>query len=136
MLRKLIIIAVIIVAAGAAAGWVLTTPQVVPASSLPPHTANVENGRTMFHAGGCASCHAVPKQEDKTRLGGGLGLASPFGTFYAPNISPDPKDGIGSWTEAQFVTAMMKGTSPEGQHLFPAFPYSSYQRMKIEDVRD
>jgi len=90
----------------------------------------------MFFAGGCASCHATPNQDDKTLLGGGLGLKSPFGTFYVPNISPDPNDGIGRWSEADFVTAMVKGTSPEGRHLFPAFPYPSYQRMRIEDVRD
>ena len=53
-----------------------------------------------------------------------------------PNISPDPKDGIGAWNEAQFVTAMTKGTSPGGGHYFPAFPYTSYQRMKLDDVRD
>ena len=62
--------------------------------------------------------------EDKTRLGGGLGLPSPFGTFYVPNISPDPDDGIGKWSEADFVTAMLKGTSPDGRHYFPAFPYA------------
>ena len=90
----------------------------------------------MFYAGGCASCHAVPKQPDKTKLGGGLALGSPFGTFYVPNISPDPKDGIGGWSEAQFVTAMTKGTSPSGEHLFPAFPYPSYQHMTFDDVRD
>jgi mono/diheme cytochrome c family protein len=90
----------------------------------------------MFYAGGCASCHAVPKQPDKTRLGGGLALNSAFGTFYVPNISSDPKDGIGAWTDAQFVTAMTKGTSPSGEHLYPAFPYTSYQRMTFNDLRD
>ena len=85
--------------------------------------------RRCIYAGGCASCHAVPKQPDKTKLGGGLALNSPFGTFYVPNISSDPKDGIGAWSEAQFVTAMNKGTSPAGEHYYPAFPYTSYQRM-------
>ena len=101
-----------------------------------PRTPDLANGKTMFHAGGCASCHAVPKQEDKTRLGGGLALGSPFGTFDVPNISSDRADGIGAWSEAQFVTAMVKGTSPAGEHLFPAFPYTSYQRMKFDDLRD
>ena len=101
-----------------------------------PHAPNLANGKTMFHAGGCASCHATPEQDDKTRLGGGLALKSPFGTFYVPNISPDPNDGIGGWNEAQFVTAMTKGTSPDGRHYYPAFPYTSYQRMRIDDLRD
>jgi len=72
----------------------------------------------------------------KTKLGGGLALGSPFGTFYVPNISSDRTDGIGAWSEAQFVTAMVKGTSPTGEHLFPAFPYTSYQRMTLDDIRD
>jgi mono/diheme cytochrome c family protein len=135
-MRKLILLAVAIVVVGLAALWFLTIPQTVSASALGAHTPNLDNGRTMFFAGGCSSCHAVPKQEDATRLGGGLALRSPFGVFYVPNISPDPKDGIGSWTEAQFVTAMTKGTSPSGQHLFPAFPYTSYQYMMVGDVRD
>jgi mono/diheme cytochrome c family protein len=111
-------------------------PATVPASALGAYTPNVANGREMFYAGGCASCHATPGQDDKTKLGGGLGLKSPFGTFHVPNISPDPNDGIGKWSEADFVTAMQKGTSPDGRHYFPAFPYGSYQHMRLEDVRD
>jgi mono/diheme cytochrome c family protein len=97
---------------------------------------DLANGKTMFLIGGCSSCHATPGQDDKAKLGGGLGLKSPFGTFYAPNISPNQNDGIGRWSEVDFVTAMLKGTSPDGQHLYPAFPYTSYQRMRTEDVRD
>jgi mono/diheme cytochrome c family protein len=120
--------------------WILTLPTVVPASALPPYSANLANGRTMFDAGGCASCHAVPDKDpdkvDRTRLGGGLALKSPFGTFYVPNISPDAKDGIGNWSEANFVTALWKGTSEHDTNLFPAFPYTSYQHMELHDVRD
>ena len=119
-----------------AAFWFLTIPATVPESALGPHTPDLANGKTMFLIGGCASCHAVPKQEDRTRLGGGLALISSFGTFYVPNISSDPKDGIGAWSEAQFVTAMVKGTSPAGEHLYPSFPYTSYQRMTFNDLRD
>ena len=136
MLRKLFLLAVAAVFVGAIVFWLVTIPASVPASALGPHTPNLDNGKTMFNAGGCASCHAVPKQDDGTRLGGGLALHSPFGIFHVPNISPDPKDGIGNWTEAQFVTAMVKGTSPGGEHLYPAFPYTSYQRMSMNDLRD
>jgi len=139
-LRTLALIAAAGATLGVAAFWLLTLPAVVPAAALPPHTANVDNGRTMFNIGGCASCHAVPnadaKKVDRTRLGGGLALKSPFGTFYVPNISPDPKDGIGSWSEANFVTALWKGTSEHGNNLYPAFPYTSYQHMQLNDVRD
>ncbi len=135
MLRKLLVFAVILGVIGLAAFWFLTRPTVVEAGALGPHTPNPDNGRTMFFAGGCASCHATSK-EDLTRLGGGLGLKSPFGTFFVPNISSDPRDGIGGWSEAQFVTAMLKGTSPDGAHYYPSFPYTSYQRIRIEDLRD
>jgi mono/diheme cytochrome c family protein len=136
MFRKAVVLVIAAAAVGAVAFWVLTAPASVPESALGAYTPDLANGKTMFLAGGCSSCHAVPKQQDRIRLGGGLGLRSPFGTFYVPNISSDPNDGIGHWTEAQFVTAMTKGTSPDGSNLFPAFPYTSYQRMRIEDLRD
>lgn len=136
MIKWLIGVSVAVVVLGLAVFWLLTIPATVPASALGAHAPNIENGRTMFYAGGCSSCHAVPKQKDGTKLGGGLALRSPFGTFYVPNISPDPKDGIGGWSEAQFVTALTKGTSPSGQHLFPAFPYTAYQHATISDLRD
>jgi mono/diheme cytochrome c family protein len=120
--------------------WFVTLPASVPASALPPYTANVDNGRTMFNIGGCASCHAIPNKDlnkiDRLRLGGGLALTSPFGTFYVPNISPDPTDGIGGWSEADFVTALWDGTAPGGHHLYPALPYTSYRHMELSDVRD
>ena len=101
-----------------------------------PYTPNPANGETIFNAGGCSSCHAVPNQPDRTRLGGGLAIPSPFGTFYAPNISPDPDDGIGRWSETDFVNAVMRGVSPGGTHYFPAFPYTSYAHATMQDVRD
>lgn len=136
MLRKLIIAVAVLAVLGGIAFWVLTMPQTVSAAALGPHQPDLANGRTMFIAGGCSGCHAVPNAEDKTRLGGGLALKSPFGTFYIPNISPDPHDGIGAWSEADFVTALSRGTSPDGRHFYPAFPYTSYQRMRIDDMRD
>lgn len=97
---------------------------------------DTENGRVMFFAGGCTSCHATPNQDDKLRLGGGYALKSPFGTFHVPNISPHKQDGIGSWSTQDFIRAMQEGTSPDGRHYYPAFPYTSYQRMSREDLAD
>jgi mono/diheme cytochrome c family protein len=116
-------------------GW-LTATTGISAQSLPAHTPNPAVGIVVFNAGGCASCHAVPNQPDRLKLGGGLAIPSPFGTFYAPNISPDEKDGIGRWSEAEFVTAVTRGVSPGGTHYFPAFPYTSYAHAKVEDIRD
>jgi len=121
--------------AGFGVYWWLTAPA-ASAVPLPSRAPDLANGQEIFNVGGCSSCHAVPNQPDRLRLGGGLALGSPFGTFYAPNISPDPADGIGRWSEADFVSAVMRGVSPEGKHYFPAFPYTSYHLAKVEDVRD
>jgi mono/diheme cytochrome c family protein len=136
MLRRILLVAVLAGIAGLGVFWWLTIPAVVAANSLPAYRPDPANGLTTFNAGGCSSCHAVPNQPDRLKLGGGLAIPSPFGTFYVPNISPDPNDGIGKWSEADFATALLKGTSPNGTHYFPAFPYTTYQHAKLEDVRD
>lgn len=136
MLRRIFLGSIGAAAIGCAIFWWLTIPAVVSSNVLPAYAPDTANGLTTFNAGGCSACHAVPGQPDRLKLGGGLAIPSPFGTFYAPNISPDPADGIGRWTEAEFVSAVLKGTSPAGAHYFPAFPYPSYGHAKIEDIRD
>jgi mono/diheme cytochrome c family protein len=128
-------LATLALAAGAGF-YVVTMPSAVAKGELPSREANLANGEAMFHAGGCASCHTTPKQEDHRRLGGGLRLKTPFGTFNVPNISSDPQYGIGAWSEPAFVNAMLRGVGRKGEHLYPAFPYTSYQRMALDDVRD
>jgi len=134
-MRRLLLAIALLATAGGIVFWFITAPARIEASSLAAHSPDLDNGKAMFLAGGCPSCHA-PNQEDRMKLAGGVALKTPFGTFYSPNISPDPKDGIGAWSEADFLTAMWKGTSPEGRHYYPAFPYTSYQRMNEADVRD
>lgn len=109
--------------------WFLTQPVALSPEDLPEHKPDANNGQRIFYAGGCSSCHG-------TDLGGGLEMSSEFGTFLVPNISTDPLDGIGDWTTIQFVNAMMLGVSPAGRHYYPAFPYTSYTRMKVQDVID
>lgn len=123
---------------GAGGFWLLTSPSLSRAGlePVPGGAPDLGNGARVFYAGGCASCHATPDQDDKTRLGGGYPLRSPFGTFHVPNLSPHPRDGIGSWTPAQFLRAMRGGVSPDGRHYYPSFPYTSYQRMTPADARD
>src|SRR6202790_5486133 len=136
MLRRILPSFVLAGVAGFGIYWWLTATPAVSAVAALAHAPNLANGLTTFNAGGCSSCHAVPGQPDRLRLGGGLAIPSPFGTFSAPNISPDKADGIGRWSEAEFVRAVTKGISPTGFHYFPAFPYTSYQRAKVEDIRD
>jgi mono/diheme cytochrome c family protein len=140
-LRRLIILAVLLCVLGFAGYLVLTAPFTWSAlhptrdvaDAGPP---NLVNGQSLFYAGSCGTCHASPDQKDETRLGGGLALTSGFGTFYMPNISPDAADGIGGWTTAQFVRAMREGVSAHGENEYPAFPYTSMQRMTANDLRD
>jgi mono/diheme cytochrome c family protein len=112
--------------------------------SRPAEAKSVENGRYLFYAGGCASCHAAPASakcddpnyNEPMKLIGGRCLKSKFGTFYVPNISPDKQSGIGGWTDENFLRAMTQGVSPAGRHYYPAFPYASYRHMTRDDLLD
>jgi mono/diheme cytochrome c family protein len=136
MLRRTLLVALCVLAAAFGVYWWLTSPRTLVIVAAAATAPNLANGQIIFNAGGCSACHAVPNQPDRLRLGGGLAIPSPFGTFYAPNISPDPADGIGRWNEADFVNAVTRGISPEGTNYFPAFPYTSYAHVKVQDVRD
>lgn len=130
--------AVIIGAFFAVVLWILSAPRTLENSGEFARLGDVENGRQVFYAGGCAACHSAPKSEGETKLvlSGGRAFASPFGTFHAPNISPDPEHGIGNWSSLDLANAMVKGVSPDAQHYYPAFPYSSYSRVTLPDIVD
>ena len=139
LLRKLAVAALALGVVGAAAFWFLTMPTRLGAAEIAALGAgDAARGERIFRAGGCTSCHARPKSTGPAQLelAGGLELKTPFGTFVPPNISPDPKDGIGAWSLDDFANAMLRGVSPEGRHYYPAFPYASYARMKPADIAD
>jgi mono/diheme cytochrome c family protein len=123
---------------GAVAAWFASAPRPIfrPGDSGVLQPGDATRGEVVFEAGDCASCHASPGQGDRSKLGGGMALPSPFGTFYPPNISPDPNDGIGRWTVADLANALMRGVSPNKLHYYPVFPYTSFAHMNIDDVRD
>ena len=134
-----VISAVSTIVAAAAVIWFLTSPARLPSAEVgdvSDTAGDAARGALVFAAGDCASCHASPGQTDRLHLGGGLALASPFGTFRAPNISTDPVDGIGSWTAKDLANALLRGVSPDGRHYYPVFPYSSFTHMRPEDVQD
>ena len=117
--------------------WVLIAPHRLPASALAAgYRPNLANGETLFTAGNCSACHTAPGETDRRKLAGGVKLSSGFGTFVTPNISPDMEDGLGSWSELQFVNAMKRGVGRHGEHLYPAFPYGAYSLLTTPDVRD
>ncbi len=125
-------------AAIVAAGLYVTRATPIDDQSLAGLNGDPGRGETVFIASGCASCHAAPEAEGEAKLvlAGGQRFPSDFGTFIAPNISPDPEAGIGAWTLADFASAVKKGVSPDGQHYYPAFPYASYIHMDDQDVVD
>jgi len=96
---------------------------------------DAKRGQYLAQAGGCLACH-TENRKDAAPFAGGRALKTPFGTFYGPNITPDPQAGIGRWTEADFVRAMRHGKRPDGANYFPAFPYSSFTRISDNDLRD
>ncbi|MBL8838281.1 MAG: c-type cytochrome [Alphaproteobacteria bacterium] len=96
----------------------------------------VQRGEYLFNVAGCAGCHTTVQGQQRGPLAaGGRPLATPFGTFYGPNITSDPTHGIGRWSEADFIRALRDGVRPDGAHYFPAFPFTSFTRMTDADMR-
>ncbi|MBZ9600366.1 cytochrome c [Phyllobacterium chamaecytisi] len=138
MMRKLALLIIILALIGGAGFWLLSAPSHVdPAKLAATAPGDPQRGMSIFWQGGCASCHAAPGAKGDARLvlAGGVNLVTPFGTFVTPNISPS-KQGIGDWSFADLANAMMEGVSPDGRHFYPAFPYTSYARMQVQDIAD
>lgn len=135
-MRRLAAYAIILAVAVAMAGLFVTRPRTIQPEELAGIEADLARGEWVFHASGCTSCHVSPDGERSATpvLAGGRSFKTEFGTFVAPNISPDPEAGIGAWTDAELVTSLMKGTSRTGQHLYPAFPYGSYAKAELADM--
>lgn len=93
----------------------------------------VGRGAYLFAIAGCAGCHTDVKGKGPL-LAGGRAIKTPFGTFYGPNITPDPEYGIGKWSDADFIRALRRGIAPGGGHYFPVFPYTSFTAMTDRDM--
>jgi len=101
------------------------------ASGLHARTPNPVAGKRIFNTAGGCGCHTA---ENGKLLSGGRPLKTPFGTYFSPNITPDPNTGIGRWSDRDFLRAMHEGIAPDGSHYFPVFPYTSFSKMTEEDV--
>ncbi len=134
-MKRLLFLLVALAIAGAA-GLFVTAPERLDGDALAGFEPDVAAGELVFLAAGCASCHSAPETTGNARLilTGGQVFPSDFGTFFAPNISPDPVAGIGGWSALDLANAMRFGTSPEGQHYFPVFPYGTYSRASLQDI--
>jgi mono/diheme cytochrome c family protein len=130
---------VLLVLAGAGSAWFITRPDPLDPARFEGLKGDPVAGAVVFIAAGCASCHATPGTEpdaDPLRLGGGRAFETAFGTFYAPNITPDISVGLGTWTDADLLNAIMRGVSPRGAHYYPAFPYDAYAKASPQDMVD
>jgi mono/diheme cytochrome c family protein len=107
----------------------------VEIASGPAVSQDVARGAYLAQAGGCRGCHTEARA-DAVAYSGGRALSSPFGTFFGPNITPDPERGIGRWSEADFRRAMRNGVRPDGADYYPAFPYTAFTRISDQDLRD
>jgi len=92
-----------------------------------------KRGLYIFQAAGGCACHTDVKNKGAF-MAGGRAIKTPFGILYSTNITPDRKEGIGSWSDLEFIQAMRQGKSPQGQHYFPVFPYTSFTGMNEEDL--
>jgi mono/diheme cytochrome c family protein len=105
-----------------------------PVSDVLPGTAPssdlVQRGAYLAKAGNCAACHT---ERGGAPFAGGKGIATPFGTVFASNLTPDRETGLGNWSADHFWRAMHHGRSRDGRLLYPAFPYTDYTRVTRED---
>ena len=115
--------------------WTLFAGLVVAMSAAhATDPAAVARGKYLFEASDCSGCHAG--NGTSANPSGGLGLDTPFGTFRAPNITPDKQYGIGNWSQAEFQRALRMGVGKHGEYLFPVFPYTSFTRITDKDSAD
>ena len=112
-------------------GW---RPAIAPVLASPAglySAAVVERGRVLAALGNCVGCHTA---QGGTPNAGGRPMATPFGTVYATNLTPDPATGIGQWSFSAFQRAMREGLSRDGHHLYPAFPYTAFSQVSDDDL--
>ncbi len=109
---------------------VIETGAIVHSEDLSPGEL-VARGEYLVTAGNCASCHTT---QDGAFMSGGLPFRTPFGTIYSTNITPDPLTGIGNWSEVDFLNSLRHGVRPDGDHLYPAFPYTAYTKASDDDI--
>lgn len=121
----------LLVLGGAAAAWFFRPLPIPAAPALDSLNASAEHGEYLATIGNCAACHTAP---DGEHLAGGVRFVTDFGTLYSTNITPDREHGIGSWSFAQFHRAMKHGIDANGEHLYPAFPYTSFAGMSDDDL--
>jgi mono/diheme cytochrome c family protein len=108
---------------------------VSPAGAGAATPAEIARGKYVFGATGGCGCHTESGNPPKPANSGGRKYEGPFGTVYSSNITPDPKTGIGNWTDEQIITAIRLGRRPNGERLVPVHPYTVFNGMSADDLR-
>jgi mono/diheme cytochrome c family protein len=124
----------LVLAGGAWFAVLAYQPEMAPIARPDPTSfdkALVERGRVLANYGDCTACHSRP---DGPPFAGNFPLRTPFGTIYTSNITPDPETGIGTWSKDAFRRAMKDGVNRAGHHLYPAFPYDQFTKVKDADI--
>jgi mono/diheme cytochrome c family protein len=141
MARKSLILAILL-AGTASAGLALAVLLSIGPPPVSPVAegggGDVGRGKIVFTAGGCLNCHAPAPESgiDMALPAGGQALKTPLGSFYPPNLTPDPQTGLGRWRFTDFSAAMKDGRRPDGAPYYPAFPYTSYRHISDQDLAD
>src|SRR6516225_3851326 len=87
--------------------------------------AEIARGKYLVTIASCNDCHTpgyfLGKPDFSRTLGGSdVGFTIPgLGAFVGPNLTPDKETGLGNWTDAQIIGAIMAGATPEGRQLAP-----------------
>ncbi len=134
MSKKIVTLSVISVFSAIILLWLLYPPTINVSDEVSSSDEEIEKGKYLVTAGGCISCHRGQTELTSETLAGGLGIETEFGTFYAPNITPDTSTGIGSWKAEDFIRALKHGRRPSGGFYYPSFPYRAYSSLSDEDI--
>jgi len=140
ILRRLIILTIGLLFVSCAYAYFLVNDResrknTLQIAAIDQMTGDPQRGKYVATMGGCIACHTNYAEGGKD-LAGGVPIETPFGTFFSPNITSDKSAGIGQWTTAEFLTAMTIGVSPDNEHYYPSFPYTSYSVMAEQDLVD
>ena len=114
-------------------GSVISKSPAARVEKVEQRAPQIVRGEYLARAGDCGACHTV---KGKEAYAGGVPMPTPFGTLYAPNITPDPDTGIGKWMADDFWRALHEGRSKDGTLLYPAFPYTNYTKVVRADADD
>jgi mono/diheme cytochrome c family protein len=125
---------------------ILDAPSVDSASIAPESFDSVARGEYLIELLGCGSCHTdgalLGEPEMERSLAGsriGIAYTNPLehrypGVVYSPNITPDDRTGIGTWTDTQIIDAIRAGQGRHGSRRILTMPWQAYAMISDSDI--